>query len=155
MENCKAKVLRLLEYRDRTTGELTMRLLNDGYTEEEVREVISWAASSGFLNDARYAENYIYSRSRAASRRKIIQELKQKGIAPETIEDAFHSYTELYQEDETDLIRSVVLKKVSEGEEISEKQMRSLLGALARKGFSYTDIRKVLEDLQITCSREY
>ena len=154
MESCKTRALRLLEYRDRTEKELTMRLLKDGYKEEEVRDVTAWAASSGFLNDVRFAENYIYLRSQTTSRQKIIQELREKGIDRETIEEAFASYKELYTEDETGLIRSFVLKKVQEGETLGEKQMRSLLGALCRRGFSYSDIRKVLDDLSITCSRE-
>ena len=131
-----------------------MRLLREGFEEEEVQDVIAWAASSGFLNDVRFAENYIYSRSRTASRQKIFQELREKGIDRDTLEQAWASYKELYPEDETGLIRSLVLKKVSEGEAVSEKQMRSLLGALSRRGFEYSDIRKVLDDLSVSCSME-
>ena len=55
----RKKALALLEIRDRTTKELRERLLRCGYSQEEAEDALRYAASFGYVDDLRYAENYI------------------------------------------------------------------------------------------------
>jgi regulatory protein len=50
------RTLRLLNYRERGSGELRQRLLDDGYEAAVVEDVVSRAVDLGFLDDRRFAE---------------------------------------------------------------------------------------------------
>ena len=56
------------------------------------------------------------------------------------------SYT---QPDEQKVLKEAVLKKCQPGTVLDEKGMRRLQGFLLRRGFGYSDISHVLEEMQI------
>lgn len=109
--------------------------------------------SYGYLNDLRYAENYISFRINSKSRQKILQELAGKGIDRETALSAWESAAEVETPDELAVLRSTVLKKCQEETVLDEKAMRRLQSFLLRRGFSYGDISHVLDEMHITCER--
>ena len=76
----RKKALRLLEHMDRTEKGLTDRLLRAGFSEELAEDAVSYVKDYGYINDRRYALNYIMYRIHDKSRQKIFQELSGKGI---------------------------------------------------------------------------
>ena len=80
-----AKVLKLLARRDHSVSELTLKL-KPFYSGSEIDDVIERCLRENWLNDARFAESYIRSRSSSGyGPRRIAMELQQKGVASETI----------------------------------------------------------------------
>ena len=71
----RKKALRLLEHMDRTEKGLTDRLLRAGFSEELAEDAVSYVKDYGYINDRRYALNYIMYRIHDKSRQKIFQEL--------------------------------------------------------------------------------
>ena len=88
------------------------------------------------MNDTRYAENYISARIHGRSRQKIFQELYRKGVDRTSAAAAWEEVSSLEQPDERKMIRTEILKKYDPGAELSEKEMRRLLGRFARRGFA-------------------
>lgn len=83
-----AKTMRLLARRDHSVHELTLKL-KPFYSSGEIETVIEHCLQENWLNDARFAENYIRSRSSGGyGPRRIAMELQQKGVAGEIIRQA-------------------------------------------------------------------
>ena len=146
----RKKALRLLEHMDRTEKGLTDRLLRAGFSEELAEDTVSYVKDYGYINDRRYALNYIMYRIHDKSRQKIFQELSGKGIDRQTIQDAWEEAEELETPDERALLCQMIEKKYEPGAELDEREMRRLYGYLARRGFRSGDIFSVLEEMDIT-----
>ena len=146
----RKKALRLLEHMDRTEKGLTEKLFQAGFSEEAVSDALAWVKELGYVNDARYAENYISSRIHEKSRQRIFQDLYRRGIGSAEASAAWEEVCELEEPDERAMIRSAVLRKYAPDSELDEKEIRRLYGYLARRGFRAEDICAVTEDLGIT-----
>lgn len=149
-KKARRKAMQLLEHMDRTEKGLYDRMRQAGFTIEAVEDAMSYVKSYGYINDSRYAVNYISYRMNAKSRQKIIQELVQKGIDRQTALEAWEEAAGLEEPDETAVLRSTVEKKYPPGSELDEKEMRRLHAYLARRGFQYGDISQVLDEMSIT-----
>ena len=139
-KSARRKAMLLLEHMDRTEKGLSDRLRQAGFSAEAVEDAMNYVRSYGYLNDLRYAENYISFRINSKSRQKILQELAGKGIDRETALSAWESAAEVETPDELAVLRSTVLKKCQEETVLDEKAMRRLQSFLLRRGFSYGDI---------------
>lgn len=148
-KKARLKAMKLLEYMDRSEKALTERLEKEGFSAEAIQDAVDYVKSFGYINDVRYAQHYISYRMGTKSKQKIMQELYTKGIGRETAEIAWEEAVEIEKPDEKAMIRKIIEKKFSAGDEISEKEMRRLYGQLARKGFSSGDIFSVLEEMGI------
>ncbi len=146
----RKRVLRLLEFSDRTEKELTDRLLTEGFTEEETEDAVVYAASFGSVDDLRYACNYIRNRMKEKRRRMLFMDLMRKGVDSETIEAAWSETMLEESQDEGEIIRKFILKKYEAGQELTLKQYRNLCAGLARRGFSYDDIMREFSTLEIS-----
>lgn len=144
----------LLEHMDRTEKCLSDRLRQAGFSAEAVEDAMDYVRSYGYLNDARYAENYISCRIGTKSRLKLMQELAGKGIDRETAQQAWERAAEVLEPDEHAILRAAVEKKYACGSVLDEKEMRRLYGYLVRRGFSYGDIARVLEEMEISGLQE-
>jgi SOS response regulatory protein OraA/RecX len=78
------RAVRLLTYRDRSTGELADRLAEDGYLPETVTAVIERLTSVGLLDDERFARSFARSLTlvRHLGRSRASRELAARGIDP-------------------------------------------------------------------------
>lgn len=146
----RKKALRLLEHMDRTEKGLYDRLLRAGFSETMSADAVAYVKDYGYVNDQRYAMNYIMYRIHDKSRQKIFQELQQKGVDRQTIQQAWEEVSELEEPDERELLRQTIEKKYAPGTQLDEKEMRRLYGFLARRGFRSGDIFSVMEELDIS-----
>ena len=149
----RRKALRLLEHMDRTEKGLRDRLIQGGFSEEAVEDAVAYVKDYGYINDYRYALNYILYRIHSKSKQKIFQELQQKGISRDVASEAWEEASDLEEPDETSLLRTAIEKKCSPGDTLDDKAMRRLYGYLQRRGFRMGDITAVLDEMGI--SREW
>ena len=154
-KNARRKAMLLLEHMDRTEKGLSDRLRQAGFSAEAVEDAINYVRSYGYLNDQRYATNYISFRMGTRSRQKIFQELAGKGIDRKTALAAWEEAAEVEKPDELAVLRATVEKKCQPDTALDEKAMRRLQGFLLRRGFSYGDISHVLDEMNITCESSY
>ena len=77
-KRAKLRAMHLLEDMDRSESALREKLRQGLYPPEAVGAAISYVKSFGYLDDARYAENFVQSRKASKSRREILYQLCQK-----------------------------------------------------------------------------
>ena len=143
LKEAKLKALSLLTAMDRTEEQLRQKLKQRDYPDDIVEQAIAYVKSFGYINDEMYAKRFVENRKGSKSRQELRAALYQRGIATEYIDMAFE---EVYsREDELDAIRTLVSKRKFSVAESDDGEKKKLFSYLARKGFKYEDIRKVLE----------
>lgn len=146
----RKKAMKLLERMDRTEKGLMEKLVLAGFSQAAAADAVAYVKGFGYINDSRYALNYISFRIHEKSRQRIFQELLQKGIDRETAESAWEEAFELEEPDERQLLRKTVEKRHAPGAVLDEREMRRLYGFLSRRGFRSGDISSVLEEMEIS-----
>ena len=145
LKRAKRRMLYLLGQMDRTEAQIRQKLQQGGYPEGIIEEAIDYAMDAHYLDDARYARNYVRSQQEKKSREQMRMSLYRKGIRRELAEQALES--EYILEDEQELILKWVQKKNYPGETASLKEKRRICQFLMRKGFHMDDILHVLDHL--------
>ncbi|MCI7181785.1 MAG: regulatory protein RecX [Schaedlerella sp.] len=144
LKRAKLRAMHLLGDMDRTRAGLREKLRQNMYPEDVIDEVIAYVDSFGYLNDDRYAENFVLSHKAQKSRKELFALLNAKGISPE---QAGRTMESCYGEDEEkETICRILQKKKIDTQESSEQEMQKIYGYLARKGFRYETIRQVIQN---------
>ena len=79
----------LLARRDFACGELSERLIKQGFEQGMTASVVAELLAQGVLDDGRYAQNYVtYHAGRGQGPVRIAAELRRRGLAAEMIEAA-------------------------------------------------------------------
>ena len=149
IREAQKKALRLLERMDRTEKELRDRLAQADFAPEAVDAAIAYVVSFGYLDDERYAANYVRRSLSSKSRTQVMQELARRGIPRTMAEEAWEKETADEEYDEQGLICSLIRKKLSSAPVPLDDPaaMRRLYAYLARRGFSYEEIRRAVEEM--------
>ena len=75
----------LLAQRDYTCRRLKEKLLSAGFKEEIVEETLQDLKAARYLDDARYAENFVNAHREDRSRMRMRSDLENRGVPPEVI----------------------------------------------------------------------
>ena len=141
----KNTAYRYLSYRPRSRAEIETKLRDKEFDEAIVAAALLDLARLGYVNDEQFARAWARGRVRLRGfgRRRIDQELKAKGVAPEIIRDAF---AEVFGEtSETETALQVAEKKLKTMQHLEPETLkRRLAGLLERKGYAFDVIREVL-----------
>ena len=136
----KAKAVRLINHRARSTAELRQRLLDAEFEPEGVEEVIDRCTASGMLDDAQFAQEWVRQREKNQKKSVAVlrRELQRKGISQVLIEDALAQVDEESQEQ---ILEDLVTKKAASlktrpaDRKEYDKALRRVVGVAARRGF--------------------
>ena len=142
LRRAKEYAVLLLSYRARTMKEIRARLAKKGFPDETIEAALRRLAELKLVDDTKFARDYTESRIRAAgrSRRLVKVELARLGVAKPEIDAALKEAP-----DEAVAARELVAKYAKRYARLDEKTRRQRLYALlARRGFAYDTIRKVL-----------
>lgn len=148
LKRARRRALHLLERCDRTMYQLREKLRQGEYPEEIIEDAIRYVESFHYIDDARYARNYISIQYEKKSRRQLYLALQRKGVSKETVDEAYAKMTEELELEENDnrLIQKWIEKKNVDFNAISEKEYQKFCRFLLRKGFSYDEIAHVLRE---------
>ena len=143
LKRAKLRAMHLLTDMARTEAGLREKLVQGMYPEDIVEEALAYVRSFGYLNDLRYAENFIESRKDSKSRKEIYALLCKKGVSAEQIDRAFAScYPD---EGEQEAIHHIIRKKKMDISDASREEIQKFCGYLARKGFRYEEIMRAVQ----------
>ena len=144
LKKAKLRCMHLLEKRDYTEKELRQKLENGKteYTEEQIDGAIAYVKSFHYVDDGRYACKYIEAMQSRKSRRQIEQELYQKGVDRELIQEAFEETGEVPEEEQ---IARWMEKRNFHPEEADLKEKQRMYAFLARKGFRAENIQRAMK----------
>ena len=124
----------------------------DRITSEMIQEVVSRLESQNYINDQDFARYFIENRhqNKGISTKRLIQELKIKGIDSDIIEQAiFDQGTGNFLRDEEVEIEKMIKKQLRK---TSDRQ--KIIAYLARQGFSYDLIKSKLDQF-LSTEEEY
>lgn len=148
-KRAEKRALYLLEKRDYTVAGLRRKLIEGGYSEETADAAVEKMKGYRYLDDARYADQYIRCYSGRKTRRWICAKLAEKGIAKDVIADVYERFAEEGNEaDEESMAVDLLKKRHYEGGPLEKKEMDRHIAFLMRRGFSISCIRKALATLQ-------
>ena len=133
LKRAKLRAMHLLEDMDRTESALREKLRQGLYPSDVTEAAIEYVKSFGYLDDVRYAENFVRSRQNVKSKKEIGTALLQKGISSEIAKRAME-------------ICKILRKKKFDPNKAEEAQMQKIYGYLGRKGFRYDTVRQVIQN---------
>ncbi len=142
-KRARLRCMNLLKSRDRTEYQLRVKLSQGDYPQEIIEDAIQYVKSYRYVDDVAFASRYIEFRQESKNRQILIQELRQKGISKEDIQAAFDEKEPV---DESEMIRKWIEKKRIDPETAEPKEKQKLYQFLLRKGFSYSEISKVIRE---------
>ncbi|SNR77181.1 MULTISPECIES: regulatory protein RecX [Hymenobacter] len=141
------KILAYCTYQERTHKEVEAKLREYGLDEDEAGEIIIRLGRENFLDEERYAKSFVrgHVRQKKWGRRRIQQELKQKGLSDYCIKAGMKEIDgdEYYQ----NLVDLLEKKDRQEKESHPSKRRQKLQLFLTAKGYEQDLIRIALEDL--------
>ncbi|MGI5160077.1 recombination regulator RecX [Microbispora sp. CA-102843] len=132
----RAICLRLLTMAPKTRAQLADALRKREVPEEAANAVLERFSEVGLIDDEAFAAAWVSSRhtGRGLARRALAQELRQRGVAEETVKDAVGR---LDPDEEAETARRLVDRKLAATRGVEpQARMRRLVGMLARKGYS-------------------
>ena len=144
LKRAKLRAMHLLEDMDRTEEALREKLRQGLYPPDIVDQAVEYVKSFGYINDARYAENFVRSKQGSKSRKEIRMALMQKGISSEIAEHALEICYE--EEGEEAAIRRILRKKHFDPNTVDEAEKQKIYGYFGRKGFRYETVRQVIQN---------
>lgn len=135
--------LKYLGYRARSVREISDHLRRKGYETEVVEGIIGRLIENKFLDDAQFAAQWVKERQifRPRSRRVLEQELIQKGVNREIIQDTLAAVGD---EGHEQMLNDLIAKKRRQARYQDDEK---LMAYLARQGFGYDQIKKALTRL--------
>ena len=145
-KRCKLRAMNLLQKKDYTEKQLHDKLSEGLYPREIIDDAIHYVKAYHYLDDERYARDYITYHMSIRSKNRIIQDLSGKGIS----KDIFMPIVEeLYVEEDSDVeldqIKKLLSKKHYDPEQSDFKEKQKIMAFLLRKGFQMSDIRKAMD----------
>lgn len=144
-KRAKLRAMNLLKSREYTTKQLYDKLKEGSYPEHVIKEALDYVAAYHYTDDLRYAEDYITGHEATRSRRRIEQDLKNRGIDRSTLEKAWQQWEQKGGiQDEEAMIRQLLKKRQYDPETADVKEQRKIYGFLLRKGFSTEVVRRML-----------
>jgi regulatory protein len=170
-DEARAKAMDILLLSDKSEKQLREKLLSYSLPNEAVDDAVSYVKGFHYLDDERYAANYVSLNFNRKSRREIEFNLKNAGIEGDTVKTAFceaaKGIIKGKKEDisETEINEAIenvqldAIRKITGGAEIvnamDDVGRKKMFGKLMRKGFSYNDVKAVMgENPGTDCNEE-
>lgn len=149
IKRTKSRTLHILDKNDKTEKELRDKLKENMYPAEAIDAAVEAAKKGNYLNDRRYAAEYINSKLKRHSLKRIEADLKHKGIDCDIIDESFSDLKEQEDENDTDreadLIYSLIKKRVKDTADLSPEEEAKLFRYLTGKGFEYAKVKIILD----------
>ncbi len=140
----RAYAFLLLKYRQRSEKEIRERLSRKKFPEETIKDTIAFLKEKKFIDDNLFARAWLSERlQKAVGPRRLIQELKHKGIEQKVIEDNLNEVKGSYNE--LEIVRELAAGKLKRFKNLDfQTAKRRVYGYLLRRGYSPEIVMDVL-----------
>lgn len=141
----KRRAMNLLQSRDYTESGLREKLRGGDYPENCIEEALAYVKSYGYVDDRRYAKDFIAYNLDRKSRTRIEQDLMRKGITKDIVRAVFEELEgEGTRQDEEAMIRSLLEKKKYDPKTAARQDKQRMYAFLYRRGFHTEAINRAL-----------
>lgn len=150
-KRAKDKAMWLISYRDYSKKELIEKVAKDSSL-ESARKAVKRLEELGLVNDERYALRYAHDllHLKRLSKSGAVRKLIEKGIDRDLAKDTVDSI----DIDMSENIRAIINKKYAKNLN-DEKGKRRCVNGLLRLGYSYSEIKSVLNEFTDSCFYDY
>ncbi|MDH5547240.1 MAG: recombination regulator RecX [Gammaproteobacteria bacterium] len=139
--------LRCLGRREYGIAELTQHLCHKGFPSKTVAEVVKQLQNEGAISDQRFAESYIRARiARGFGPQRVVNELRQKGIADEVIDFSLSDIEDQEMTDWSGLAARVREKRFGVNAPATVQDKAKQWRYLQYKGFTSEQIHSLFND---------
>lgn len=144
-EKCRNYACKLLKYRSRSQKEIEDRLKKKKFSAEIIEKVIPWLKEKQYLDDLKFAQEWIAQRQRKGYSEKLIRwELKQKGVSEEMVSSNLSNQEGLLSNKE--VAKKLVEKKIKLYKNLEPAKVKQRVqNLLLRHGFSWEVIGEILK----------
>lgn len=139
------RAMNLLLKKDYTEKKLRDKLAEGEYPEDSIDAAIEYVKSYHYLDDERFARDYITYHMSLRSKNRIIQDLTGKGINKDVIVPIIE---ELYSEEDSDVEQEQIkklLEKKHYDPDMEYKDKQKIMAFLLRRGYSMDSVRRAMD----------
>ena len=120
-------------------------LIRKGFSDEETSEVCDYIEEVGLVDDDLYVKFFVEDSFRIKNKgaRKIVYELKQRGIDDDKIEEAIEEASDI----EYEALKEAYERKLeaTKSETDPYKRKNKIIRFLISRGFDYSDIKDIVD----------
>jgi len=147
-KSVKSAALKFLKIRPRSITELKEKLEIKGFSHAEIETTANDLIASGLLDDRAFTKSWInYRLARPFGFRRIIQELKHKGIDQQIIDQAIKEIDDQY--DPEKIAVEIAKRRWQRLPDIgADKKKKRVMDFLLRRGFEADIVLKILRNLE-------
>ena len=139
--SAKMRAVRIVSASNVSKRDLETRLIRKGESEQQAKAAVEWLADLNLLDDRNTARQIVESCVRKGyGRSRAKQALYEKQIPKQLWEEVLADYP-----DQTDRIAGFLRTKLRDPED--PKQVKRAIDAALRRGHSYGDVKRALEQL--------
>jgi regulatory protein len=151
LKRARNTAYRYLTIRSRSRAEIVKKLRDKEFSPSVIESVMDHLFRLGYVDDRKFACQWAAGRARMRGygRRRIEQELRQKGVAKETVREALAEAIPPENERETACVVAEKKRRMMKSLE-PEARKRRLAGFLERKGFPHEIIWDILRTVKRT-----
>ena len=141
----KKRALYYLRSADKTESQVRRKLRESLYPEELIDCALDFLKEQGFVDDGRYAESFAEAKRGRASKREIINKLRQKGVPASEIERVIEA---IGDEEEYEVCERTLLR-YTRGRDLGDPKERARTWRyLAGKGFSPEAVSRAMSRIR-------
>jgi len=146
----------LLQIRSHSEAELIQKLMKKGFKQEEITEAILKLKEYHYIDDHKFAVDFITTHFSKDSKRKIVMSLFQKGVDSDITEAAFFEVAESFEVSlEEEALNNSIEKYIRHRSINNDEERQKLMAHLYRKGFSVNNIQRILEQRDLEYKSTY
>jgi regulatory protein len=143
------RAMNLLQKKDYTEKKLRDKLAEGLYSDDCIDAAIEYVKSYKYLDDDRFARDYIIYHLENKSKNRIVQDLSNKGIDKEAILRIFDEVYSDYDSEEVENAEYQQIEKLLEKKHYSSdmdfKEKQKIMAFLLRRGYNMDSIRKCMD----------
>lgn len=145
-KECLKKCGALLARRDYTCARLREKLLSGGYEEEIADWALEKLKEAHYLDDERYARNFIQAHWEDRSKLRIRTDLEERGVPSDILSEVLREESEERGEEaEIRQIRKLMEKRRFDPENAEWEEKRKMQAYLYRKGYTSSSVRAAMK----------
>ena len=141
LERAKVRAMNIISARPMSCGELYGRLVEKGETEHDAAACVEYLLDLHFLNDADYAAMVVrHYAAKGCGARRIRDELYRRKVPKELWDEALEQLPEQGEE-----LDRFLQRRLRGADPADRAAIKKASDALARRGFSWEEIREAVE----------
>lgn len=135
-----------LDQKDYSSAEMYQKLAELYKNEKLCLDVLKKLVRLGFVNDERYAEKMARKliEIKKFGRRRVLREMREKGLSNETAEDALAQYEDTFSENLMHLLETKHSRWLTDPDD--RRSIEKVKAALVRYGYDFAEINRAVKE---------